>query len=76
MPMRWRLGYHSVLGGGRAAKAAFGHYGFGGSGAWADPSSGLSMAMTCNRGGGTPVGDARVVSLSRAVLGAAAAIER
>ncbi len=74
MPMRWRLGYHRVLGAGRTAQKAFGHYGFGGSGAWADPSRELSMAMTCNRGGGTPVGDARVVNLSRAVLGAADAI--
>lgn len=74
MPMRWRLGYHRVLGAGRTAAEAFGHYGFGGSGAWADPSRELSMAMTCNRGGGTPVGDARVVTLSRAVLGAADAL--
>jgi len=74
MPMRWRLGYHRVLGTGRTAKAAFGHYGFGGSGAWADPTRALSMAMTCNRGGGTPVGDARVVNLSRSVFGAADAL--
>lgn len=71
MPMQWRLGYHRVLGTGRAGSRAFGHYGFGGSGAWADPGRNLTMAMTCNRGGGTPVGDARVVSLSRAVLAAA-----
>jgi CubicO group peptidase (beta-lactamase class C family) len=74
MPMRWRLGYHRVLGTGRTGKDAFGHYGFGGSGAWADPTRDLSIAMTCNRGGGTPVGDARVVNLSRAVFGAVDAL--
>ena len=74
MPMRWRLGYHRVLGTGRTGQDAFGHYGFGGSGAWADPTRDLSIAMTCNRGSGTPVGDARVVGLSRAVLGAADAL--
>jgi CubicO group peptidase (beta-lactamase class C family) len=71
MPMRWRLGYHRVLGAGGTANEAFGHYGFGGSGAWADPSRDLSVAMVCSRGGGTPVGDARLVRLSRAVLSAA-----
>lgn len=68
MPMRWRLGYHRILGAGRRGANGFGHFGFGGSGAWADPSRGLALAMTCNRGGGTPMGDARVVNLSRAVL--------
>ena len=71
MPMRWRLGYHRLLGTGDSAPQAFGHFGFGGSGAWADPSRELSMAMVCNRGGGTPVGDARLVRLSRAALAAA-----
>jgi CubicO group peptidase (beta-lactamase class C family) len=75
MPMRWRLGYHRVLGTGRTGKDAFGHYGFGGSGAWADPTRDLSMAMTCNRGGGSPVGDARVVNLSRALFGAVDALD-
>ncbi|MFT5203895.1 MAG: CubicO group peptidase (beta-lactamase class C family) [Candidatus Aldehydirespiratoraceae bacterium] len=71
VPMRWRLGYHRVLGTGRTGGEAFGHYGFGGSGAWADPSRNLSMAMTCNRGGGTPVGDARIIALSRGAMEAA-----
>lgn len=70
MPMRWRLGYHRVIGVGDTAEA-FGHFGFGGSGAWCDPSRDLAVAMVCNRGGGTPVGDARLVMLSRAAIAAA-----
>ena len=40
----------------RAARrrARFGHYGFGGSGAWADPDRQLAMAMVLNSGIGTP----------------------
>lgn len=71
LPMRWRLGYHRVLGTGRTGAAAFGHYGFGGSGAWADPSRDLAVAMVCNRGTGTPVGDARLMRLGRAAIAAA-----
>jgi CubicO group peptidase (beta-lactamase class C family) len=71
MPMRWRLGYHRVIGAGRESPDGFGHFGFGGSGAWADPTRELSVAMVCNRGSGTPVGDARLVRLSRAAIEAA-----
>ncbi len=71
MSMRWRLGYHRVIGTRGDCKEGFGHFGFGGSGAWADPSRDLSVAMVCNRGSGTPVGDARLVRLSRAALEAA-----
>ena len=70
MPMRWRLGYHRVLGTG-GCPDGFGHFGFGGSGAWCDPSRELAVAMVCNRGTGTPVGDARLVRLSTAALAAA-----
>ena len=68
MPMRWRLGYHRVLGLGRACPHGFGHFGFGGSGGWADPSRHLAIAMVCNRGTGTPVGDARLMRLSRTAI--------
>ncbi len=75
IPMRWRLGYHRLLGARGAAPAAFGHFGFGGSGAWADPSRDLAVAMVCNRGTGTPVGDLRLIRLSRAAIEAADALE-
>lgn len=67
MPMQWRLGYHRIFG----APDGFGHFGFGGSGAWADPTRDLAVAMVCNRGTGTPIGDARLIRLSRVVIEAA-----
>ena len=47
--MRWRLGYHHAFGTGRQAPRAFGHYGYGGSGGWADPDLGLSLGFVTNR---------------------------
>ena len=64
MPMHWRLGYHRIFG----APDGFGHFGFGGSGAWADPTRDLAVAMVCNRGSGTPIGDARLIRLSRTIV--------
>ncbi len=68
MPMRWRLGYHRVLGNYDQCPNGFGHFGLGGSGAWVDPSRELAVAMVCNRGTGTPVGDVRLMRLSKAAL--------
>ncbi len=65
MPMRWRLGYHKVLGNYSACPNGFGHFGLGGSGGWADPTRELAVAMVCNRGTGTPVGDIRLMRLSK-----------
>jgi len=67
VPMHWRLGYHRVPTLGIRLTNAFGHFGFGGSGAWADPDRELAMAMTVNSGIGTPFGDLRMVRLSSAV---------
>ncbi len=71
LPMRWRLGYHQAFTAGRPAWKAFGHFGYGGSGAWADPETGLSLAFVTNRLGGltTPIGDVRLPRLSTAALG-------
>lgn len=74
LPMRWRLGYHQAFTvGGRPAWKAFGHYGFGGSGAWADPATGLSLAFVTNRLGSvtTPMGDIRLPRLGAAALAVA-----
>lgn len=68
MPMRWRLGYHRVLGNYDESPNGFGHFGLGGSGAWVDPTRGLAVAMVCNRGTGTPVGDVRLMRLSKVAL--------
>jgi CubicO group peptidase (beta-lactamase class C family) len=67
--MRWRLGYHHAFGTGRQAPKAFGHYGYGGSGAWADPDLGLSLGFVTNRIGSmsTPMADLTLYRLSRVV---------
>lgn len=68
IPMHWRLGYHRVFAVRAKAPAAFGHFGFGGSGAWADPERDLSAALTVNSGVGTPFGDTRIARVSGAVM--------
>lgn len=69
--MGWRLGYHGVPTSRGIPERAFGHFGFGGSGAWADPSRELAVALTVNCGTGTPPGDLRMVRLGGAALAAA-----
>lgn len=64
-PMHWRLGYHRA-----GTRTAFGHYGFGGSGAWACPRLGLAVAMIHNA---NPMGvraQMRMLGVNRAVLDA------
>lgn len=66
--MRWRLGYHAIFTTQGIPKHAFGHFGFGGSGAWADPSRELAVGLIVNSGMGTPFGDLRIARISGAVL--------
>ncbi len=47
LPMSWRLGYHSFPIAG--ASHVLGHLGAAGSGAWADPGTGLAMGFVHNR---------------------------
>jgi CubicO group peptidase (beta-lactamase class C family) len=68
IPMHWRLGYHRVATLGPAVPSGFGHYGFGGSGAFADPDRELAVALTLNSGVGTPFGDLRIVRIGTAAL--------
>lgn len=70
LPLRmgWRLGYHTAFTSRGGLRSGFGHFGFGGSGAWADPTRRLAVAMVNNRVGGTPFGDARIAALGSAVL--------
>ena len=68
IPMRWRYGYHMVATTRGRINAAFGHFGFGGSGGWADPSRRVAVAMVCNRGTGSPIGDVRLLRLGTAVM--------
>jgi len=71
LPMHWRLGYHRVPTVGVSVPNGFGHFGFGGSGAWADPDRDLAVALTLNSGVGTPFGDLRMVRIGTAAARAA-----
>ena len=66
--MRWRLGYHGAFTTRGLNRSGFGHFGFGGSGGWADPERDLAVAMVCNRGTGTPIGDLRLLELGTAAI--------
>jgi CubicO group peptidase (beta-lactamase class C family) len=66
--MRWRLGYHGVFTTRGVPRRAFGHFGFGGSGAWADPGRQLAVAFIVNSGMGTPFGDFRIARIGAAAL--------
>jgi CubicO group peptidase (beta-lactamase class C family) len=66
VPMGWRLGYHSAFTTRGTLPGAFGHFGIGGSGGWADPRRDLALAMVCNSGTGTPIGDLRMAELGTA----------
>lgn len=69
MPMRWRLGYHQAFAARTTPPLAFGHYGYGGSGGWADPEIGLSVGFVTNRIGSltTPIADLNLFRLNRVV---------
>ena len=69
VPMQWRLGYHMALStAGVAPPRGFGHFGFGGSGGWADPDSGLAVGFVVNAVAGTPFGDLRLLRLGGAAV--------
>ncbi len=68
VPMQWRLGYHKAFALGVSAPSAFGHYGYGGSGAFCDPQRNLALALTLNSGVGTPLGDSRIPRMARAAI--------
>lgn len=66
-PLHWRLGYHRADAFLMDVPSAFGHFGLGGAGGWANPDLGLSAALTHN---GFPLsvpGQARTVMLTAAV---------
>lgn len=72
LPLRFTLGYHRpVLMTKQQPRQAFGHYGIGGSGAYADPDLRMSIAFVTNRLGNsfTALGDARLAKLSAIAQG-------
>ncbi|MBA57383.1 MAG: serine hydrolase [Pseudomonadales bacterium] len=76
LPMHWRLGFHRVFTTGPRTPDAFGHFGWGGSGAWCDPSRRLGGGFTVNSSGGTsPFGDTRIARLNGAIIRCAEQLE-
>jgi CubicO group peptidase (beta-lactamase class C family) len=69
-PMRWRLGYHLVGTTKGIVPRAFGHFGFGGSGGWADPVRDVAVGYVPSRGVGTPFGDLRLLQLDTVIVDA------
>lgn len=76
IPMHWRMGYHRAFTIGVSAPHAFGHYGYGGSGAFCDPSRDLAVALTLNSGAGTPMGNSNMPLIARAAIRAADRLRR
>ena len=66
--MDWRLGYHAAFSTKGRIRGAFGHFGFGGSGAFADPKRQLAMALVNNSTGGSPIGDARIGRIAEVAM--------
>lgn len=71
LPLMWRLGYHATFTTSGVLPRGFGHFGFGGSGAWADPDQELACAMTINRLSALTMGDLRLIEISGAAVRAA-----
>ena len=76
IPMHWRLGYHSAFTTRGRLATGFGHFGYGGSGAWCDPEQRLAVAMVTNQVAGGPFGDARIARLGGAAVRCARAVSR
>jgi CubicO group peptidase (beta-lactamase class C family) len=70
-PMMWRLGYHLAFSNAGSPDRGFGHNGFGGSGAWADPDRELSAAMALNALSAGLQGDPRFLAVGGAAMTAA-----
>ena len=66
--MGWCLGYHKAFTTRGSPEGSFGHYGFGGSGAFADPKRELAVGLIVNSGQGTPFGDIRTAQIATAAL--------
>ena len=64
--MRWRLGFHHAFALGSPAPRALGHYGFGGSGGWGDPDTGISFGFVSSHIGNltTAIGDLGILRLT------------
>jgi len=66
-PLHWRLGYHRADALLMDVPSAFGHFGMGGAGGWANPELKLSAALTHNGLPLSPTGQLRTVMVTAAV---------
>ena len=66
--MGWSLGFHKAFTTRGRPEGSFGHYGFGGSGAFADPRRHLAVGLIVNSGQGTPFGDIRTAQIGTAAI--------
>jgi CubicO group peptidase (beta-lactamase class C family) len=66
--MGWCLGFHRAFTTRGSPEGAFGHYGFGGSGAFSDPHRQLAVGLIVNSGQGTPFGDVRTAQLGTVAI--------
>ena len=66
-PLHWKLGYHRADASILAVPAAFGHFGLGGAGGWANPELKLSFAFLHSGFPVTIVGQTRTVMMTAAV---------
>ena len=74
--MRWRLGFHHAFALGRPAPRALGHYGFGGSGGWGDPDTGMTFGFVSSHIGNftTAIGDLGILRLTAVARACAARV--
>ena len=66
-PLHWRLGYHRADALLMNVPSAFGHFGMGGAGGWANPALELSAALSHNGFPFSPAGQLRTVMITAAV---------
>lgn len=66
-PLHWRLGYHRADALLMDVPSAFGHFGLGGAGGWANPELGLAAAHVHNGFPLSPTGQIRTVMITAAV---------
>lgn len=66
-PLHWRLGYHRADALVMNVPSAFGHFGVGGAGGWANPNLELSAALSHNSFPFSPAGQLRTTWLTAAV---------
>ena len=66
-PLHWRLGYHRADAVLRNYPNAFGHYGFGGAGGWANPEKNLAFGLVHNSSPITLLGHIRCIAITGAV---------